>query len=133
MRILTIFSVLLFSLVAPSAFGDDENPLLKERMADVEQRLGLSDEQVEQLTPVIEQSMKAQKAVFDEYGIDPENRDRNNKLSFRQMRSLAGDMGEVRKETTAAVKEILSDDQFEEFEAMQEERRAEMRARIMGN
>jgi hypothetical protein len=121
--------LLLTSSVGLAA--DDRSAQVEQRMAEARARLNLSDEQVDQMTPVLEQSAAEQRAIMESYGVDMDNPGAQvQKLGFRQARSMRGEMNAVRADTRQELEGILTDEQLDEFARMQEERQAEMRERI---
>jgi hypothetical protein len=112
----------------------DREAVIEERLAEAEARLELSDEQLEQVKPVMEAAVEAQRSVLTRYGIDLEAEGGpESKLSMREARKLKKDLGKVREETLEQLDDILTDEQLDEFQEMQEEKRQEMKSRIRGN
>ena len=60
---------MLVALVSAPAFAELDRDALDERTSAAKQRLNLTEEQTELLTPVLEKSLESQKAIFAEYGI----------------------------------------------------------------
>ena len=109
----------------------DRAAQLEERIAETRERMNLSDEQVEQITPIMETHLEAMAAVLDDHGIDFQKRSGERKrLKFRQMRALRKDLDAVRADTAEKLSGILTGEQMEEYEKIREERKAELRARI---
>lgn len=111
---------------------EDRVTQFEERIAETKARLNLSDEQIEQLTPILESGFEAQMAVLEKNGIDLKNRDPDNrkKLGFRAARKLRKEMDAVRANTSDEVEKILSDEQFSEYKEIQAERKKKMREMI---
>jgi hypothetical protein len=130
--LLATVSLIALMLASPiSTANEDRTAELKERMQEAQARLNLSDTQVDQMAPIVERAMQAQKAIMARYGIDPENRDSAGRQpSLREMRAMSQEMEVVRSDTRAALDPILSDAQMAEFDRMQEERKAQMRERV---
>ena len=104
---------------------------IEARVEQAKQRLNLTDEQVEQIKPVIKSNAEATKRILESHGIDLSvPKEQRNQPSMREMRALGKDMKALRLETTEQMAAILTDEQFEEFLTMQEERRDEMRDKI---
>ena len=104
---------------------------LEARAEQTRERLGLTDEQVARIEPILESSFEASMLVLENHGIDLEvPRDQRERPSFRTMRAIGSDLKAVRQETAEEMAEILTDVQMEEFRKIQEERRAELRERI---
>ena len=128
----TLLLVFFASLsTAAAQEQEDRSAQLEERVAEVRQRLDLTDEQVAQMEPIIESGIEARLLVLEEYGIDPEARasGAQDKLRLRQKRALAKELNEINAEVRDEMSEILTDEQLAEYEKIQEERRAEMRER----
>jgi hypothetical protein len=130
--LLATVSLIALVLASPlSTANEDRAAELKERMQEAQARLNLTDAQVDQMAPIMERAMQAQKAIMARYGIDPENRGGSGRQpSLREMRAMNQEMEGVRSDTRAALDPILSDAQMAEFDRMQEERKAQMRERV---
>ena len=111
---------------------EDRVAQFEERIAETKARLKLSDEQVEQLTPVLRSGFEAQMAELKKYGIDLQNEDPDSreKLGFRDARKLRKETETVRANMSKEVEKILSEEQFAEFKELQAERQKEMREMI---
>ena len=134
-KALTTTSCLILLLIGSlSHAADDRAAQAEQRIEEAKLRLNLSDEQLEQLTPVLEQSVDAQRTIMASYGIDLDDLNDpgapKQRLGFRQAREMRGEMEAVRANTFGQLEGILTDEQLDEFRRMQEERRAEMRKRI---
>ena len=123
--------ICLLSASSPGIAQEDRAAAAKERMEETRARLNLSDEQVEALTPVLKQSMTAQQSILSKYGVNLEGGSNGGQqLGLREARAMKKELDVVRTETLDTVDDILTDEQFDEFKRIQEERRAEMRQRI---
>ncbi|MGD8695948.1 MAG: hypothetical protein PVJ12_02475, partial [Gammaproteobacteria bacterium] len=117
----------------PSLAQEDRAAQVEQRIEEAKARLNLTDEQLDQMTPVLEESMAARQSILSSYGIDLENRSGSaKKLGLRQARAMRKELDVVQADTLDALGRILNDEQMEEFKRMQEERKAEMRERILG-
>ena len=108
---------------------------LQQRLDDARERLQLSDEQIEQLLPVLGENFDSTRVVLEKHGINLLSRaegDSNRRLNLRQLRSLSRDLDEVREAMFKKIEELgfLSDEQFAEFKKIQEEQRAALRERL---
>jgi hypothetical protein len=102
-------------------------------MAEMRARLDLSETQVEALRPVLQESMAAQQSILSRYGINLENgRGAAQKLGPREALAMKKELDVIRTDTLHAVDDFLTDEQFDEFKRIQEERRAAMQKRIRG-
>lgn len=111
----------------------DKAAALEQRMEEARTRLALTDEQVEAVTPILEESWKKQAEILDKHGInlDAEQAEGDRKRpGLRKLRSLRGDMDAVREALLEDLSEVLDDEQIAEFKKMQDERRAEMREHL---
>jgi Spy/CpxP family protein refolding chaperone len=94
--------------------GKGVNRTPKQAVARLTDRLDLTDEQVAEITPIIEESMKKKRVVFDKYG--------DQRLTNREaMRSEMHAIGDATHDQLAT---ILTAEQMEKLNAIQEERRA---------
>ena len=108
---------------------------LQERLEEARARLKLTDEQSEQIRPILRAGMEKQMAVLEKHGIDlrgegAARRGRPSQQRLRELRALGDDLEAVRKETRTELKEVLSKEQFKEFKKLQEEGREAMRQAI---
>jgi Spy/CpxP family protein refolding chaperone len=83
-------------------------------------RLDLTDEQAVDIGPIIQESMEKKRAIFDRY------RDEN----IKARESIRNEMQNIGDETHAQLSTILTDEQMEELNAIQEEKRARMDKRF---
>lgn len=112
--------------------SDEQIAQLEQRIADTQARLNLSEQQKEQVRPILKTGAQARRQVLEKHGIDLSAAGAGNqgRMGFREMRSLRSDMEAVREETNRELATVLSDEQFAEWQAIQEERRAEFRERM---
>ncbi len=131
-KTMTVLIGLFVAFWLPSTFADaDRSAQAKEVLAEAMKRLDLSDDQVEQIKPILESSGKAQRAILERYGIDPDTEPGEGKqLSMSEALALRKEMEKVRTKTLDQLEGILSRDQLREFQKMQDEQRAEMKKRI---
>lgn len=87
-------------------------------MSDLQERLGLSAEQVAEIQPLMAVYQPQIRALVTEL---------SEAAGFRQKRKAASKAKELRSELDEEIKEILTRSQYSEWEAMSEERRAKMR------
>ncbi|MYA41115.1 MAG: hypothetical protein F4Z31_05125 [Gemmatimonadetes bacterium] len=116
--------------------GDDERMAeLQQRLDEARERLKLSDEQIEQLLPVLTENFDSTRVVLEKHGINLQSLAEggsNRRFNLRQLRALSGDLDEVREAMFKKIEELgfLSDEQFAEFKKIQEEQRAALRERL---
>ena len=133
-QLLSKAAILSLVLISPFALANsDRMAQVEQRMEEVRERLNLSDEQIDQMTPVLEESMEKRQAVLSSYGIDPENSaNAKGKLGLRKALAMKKELNAIRTDTLRALDNVLTDEQLEEFKLMQAERQSEMRERIRG-
>lgn len=135
--IVSIVVIATISIAQPKlAQADNENAdraaELEQRIEETKSRLSPTDEQTEQLIPILEDGFEAQMTVLEEHGVKLErgtqgNRDR---LGLRAARRLSRDLDEVREDTLKKVSRILTDSQLAEYKEIQAERKETLRNRI---
>lgn len=131
-----LISVTFLCLALASSLGfakDDRAAEAEQRMADMRARLELSDTQFEALRPVLQKSMASQQSILSRYGINLESGSgAAQKLRPRDAMAMKKELDVVRTDTLQAVDDILTDEQFDEFKRIQDERQAAMQKRIRG-
>jgi hypothetical protein len=123
-------SALLLSGVAVAQDREEIEAKAEERLEQVIENLELTDEQVEALRPIFQSSFERQAAVLEQYGIDLSDGEQGGKLSRRERRKLRGDLKDEREKADDAIAEVLTDEQFDAYKEMAEERQDEMRERL---
>lgn len=100
---------------------------------EMQEKLGLTDEQVQEMQPILETSRQQQSDILASYGIDFES-DTKPQLSRRQAMSVRKEMKAVRKAMLEQLESVLTEEQLDAFADMQEaqadERRAQLRERL---
>ena len=125
--------IVLFAIGTQAKADDDRAAMAQEQMQQTFEGLELTDEQIEQVKPVLEASVASMQEILLSYGLDPESRQGSaEKPGFRKMRAMRKEMHAVRENTLAELELVLSDEQLEEFKRIQGERQAEMRERMRG-
>ena len=110
---------------------ENQSSALEGVLAEANARLNLTDEQAEQVAPILHSNFEAQRAVFLDYGFDIERGTRPaKKLGFKQLRAMGRELEAVRVGTKDALKDVLNQEQMREFVSMQNERKNEVRQRI---
>ena len=130
--IAALWTALAITALPAAQAEEDQAAQFEERIAETKARLNLSDEQVEQLTPILVSGFEAQMVVLEKNGIDLKNGDPDNweELGFRDARKLRKEMDAVRAKTSDEVEKILSNEQFSEYKEIQAERKKKMREMI---
>ena len=131
----SIFRKALIAYLACSAafaIADEIDPeAVERRVAEMAERLELSDEQIELIKPVLQEGMEKQEAVLESYGIDlSDERSGSPGLGFRKARAMRKEMTTLREGTRNSMQKILTQEQMDEFLQMQDERAAETRERL---
>lgn len=104
---------------------------LAEEAAELKERLNLTEDQIEQMRPVLENSVERRLAILEKYDIDLENRDPDKKKpGYRTLRKMRKDMNKSREQTNKELSNILSDEQLKEYKKIQDERKDKMRAKL---
>lgn len=116
--------------------GEEAMAQIEKRLEEARERLALTDAQVEQLVPLLVESLQATMAVFEEHGIDLRSmaEGSSSRPNLRRLRALRGDLDEVQEALYEKIEEadFLSEEQFAEFKKMQEEQREALRERLRG-
>lgn len=99
----------------------------KETVTDTMERLELTDEQKPRVQEILTESMGKRMAILDSYGVKEGEKPN---LGLRQLRSMRGEMNEVREDTLSKMGGVLTADQLAEFKVIQEEMQAKMRERM---
>jgi len=112
--------------ISDERLGDFE-----ERIEEFQTRLGLTDEQLEEMRPVIAENFEKILLAFDEAGLEQGGGGASS-LGRRDRIRLGRQIRGIQEETDKKMRDILTDEQMDEYEESQEERREELRARIQG-
>lgn len=138
LRLLRVLAFALLLLATPlyaqDTVADNETTeRFRSIMDETEERLQLTDSQKEAVRPIINDDQMQRQAILNEYGIDLENIDPDNRPGRRTLLKMRRDMNKVNKRTEKQLASVLTDDQMAEWGALQEERREKMRNRLQGN
>ena len=95
----------------------------------IEAMLDLTDEQTEQLEPILLERSEKRLRVMEQHGISADFRSSGKKIGFFQRRAIKKDMVKIDKETEKQLARVLSENQLNEYKRIQDELRAEMRER----
>ncbi|MDE3002043.1 MAG: hypothetical protein OXU33_10195 [Gemmatimonadota bacterium] len=112
--------------ISDERLGDSE-----ERIEEFQTRLRLTDEQLEELRPVIAENSEKIRLALEEAGLQQGGGGASS-LGRRGRIRLGRQIRDIQEETDKKMREILMDEQLDEYEAIQAERREELRARIQG-
>ena len=102
-----------------------------ERLEKTRARLNLTDEQAEQVRPILRAGFEAQKKVLQKHGIEIRpGAEAPGRLSLLELRRLNRDLAKVREQTLDKLSDILTDEQIKVYREIQQERRQELRERL---
>ena len=107
-----------------------QEKLLSKRTEDIGAKLGLTEEQMVQLKPVLADHFDAQMAILDKHGIAIGNRSDRGRVGLRKLRALRRDLDKISDNTSKRLSGILSKAQLAEFEKIQKEQRDQMREKL---
>lgn len=120
----------------PTVLGQQESQAeqleeLRQHLEEARALLNLTEEQVEQVRPILRTGAEAMLRVLQGHGIDLQDRSASsNRLRLRQLRRLQGDLKAVRKQTLKDLDKVLTDEQLEIYKKIQEEGRQAMQKRL---
>ena len=99
------------------------------RLADMKERLALSDYQWTQVEMILKSSIRERVAIIRRYGLDggPEA---IAALEGAEKRAMRRELKDTRKETEKRMKRYLDKEQYKEFKVIQEEIHDELIARV---
>ena len=98
----------------------------------IKNRLNLTDEQSEKFEPIILDQWEKRLAVMKKHGINRDSSLSEKKIGLRQLRAVKKEMDKINKEIEKQLANILSKEQMDEYNNIQEENRVEMRMRLRG-
>ncbi len=127
-----VFALSLFSTLVKAKEQYDVEKM-KAQASSVKERLNLTESQEKQIKPILEKAAKNRKTILADYGIDLENLEKKSNLGFMKLMKLRGELSDERGLTKEELEKILSDEQMDEFEKVQDEIREKIKARIMAN
>ena len=103
----------------------------QQRLEEARTRLDLTDEQVEQVRPILRTGFEALLDVLQEHGIDLQAGSGGaGRLGFLRLRRVQRDLNAAREQTLEDLDDVLTDEQIETYREIQEENRQAMRARL---
>ncbi|MEM7705851.1 MAG: hypothetical protein AAF358_09890 [Pseudomonadota bacterium] len=127
----TVFMALLLQAFVGVTAQAAEDPAeaFRESYAQTQERLQLTDEQKQQVEPILRARFDASRSVMEKYGMSPDGAGQG-KPSRREMRSMAKELKPIREKADQELAEILTDEQLDEYREIQEESRTQMRERM---
>ncbi len=128
MKKITTFTVTSFLFALFLAFGANASaqpsrPTAEEIINKLEQKLDLTDEQIRQIYPIIEEQMTKRKELIEKV----------RSQGFSARRSMKSKMKEINKETETKLAAHLSSEQLSQWKKIQKEMRSEMRGKMRGS
>ena len=124
-KIPMMISITFALLMAWSAFAQrpmgspQDGRNLEEQFDQIHERLALSDQQAEEIRPILEESRDKMRELREKY--------RDQARSRSTMESFRAEMEELRTETDERLTTVLTDAQIEEYREMERERRETLR------
>ena len=124
----TVFLAILFFAFTVWADESDVSQL-EARMRETKSKLGLTEEQMAQLKPILADHFDAQMAILDKYGLNAENLD--NRPDAQTLRALRQELDENKTNTSKHLSGILSKTQLVEFEKIQKEHKKQIQEKLL--
>ena len=117
------FATLFFAFTAQTA-EPDLSPL-DERLQETRLRLALTEEQMTEVRPILQDHFDAQMTILDKYDIGNGKRPK-----LRKLRALRQDLKANKAQTTKRLAAILSAEQTAEFDKIQAEQKERTREKF---
>ncbi|MEM6648083.1 MAG: hypothetical protein AAF730_17705 [Bacteroidota bacterium] len=99
--------------------------------ADMDQ-LDLTETQRETVRPIMESAFAERLAVMEKHGVDPAQLQSGKRPGLRTLRRMKKDMDALNKSTEEELNAVLTDEQMEQWRAIEKERQDRMRAQLRG-
>ena len=103
--------------------------MVEDRLADMKERLALSDYEWTQVEMILKSSIRERVAIIRRYGLDG-GAEAIAALEGAEKRAMKRELKDSRKNTEKRMKRYLSKEQYKEFKAIQEEIHDELIARV---
>ncbi len=128
----SLLLTLILALTTSGVMAETGQQDFLAQMEKTRARLQLTDEQVEQITPVMENHLEQTQIILSKYGIDLDNRGQGErkKLGLSKARQLGKELKTLRAKTTDELSQYLTDKQMATWQEIQQERRQQIRDRI---
>lgn len=92
------------------------------QLAEVQERLQLTDEQAGQVRPILQEGMQQRRALLQQF------QEAHGGRRYRQaLRRLRKNLQQIQEETEAKLRPVLTEEQMTEYRQIQDERRARLR------
>ena len=122
--------LVLYSTAAPAQSRlDMSEGFSQERIERMAQQLDLTEDQRKALLPIMQRYGQETRAMLESYGVDLEAGERP---PVRKLIAMRADAKKNRAAFEQGVAGVLTPAQMEEFRKLQDEQRADMRARLAG-
>lgn len=119
----TALSLMVLPILPAMAGQGNRQPDPDQMMTRMIERLDLTDEQTEQVRPIITEQLEKQKAVFKKY----------RGMGREGFRAARPEMQAIGQETEDRLKDVLTDEQMEDYRKWQEEVRDSRRRQFRGD
>ncbi len=129
MAMVMILGFSSFSMADQKRLSDEQRAEFVENLKDIQGRLNLSSDQEKKMLALLRESGNHRKTILQTYGVGAGKKS-IKELSFFDKRALGKDMKRVKEQTTEKAKNILTVNQFKEFEKIQEEQKDRMREKL---
>jgi hypothetical protein len=97
----------------------------QQRIEQIIERLDLTEDQQQQVRPILQSSMEQRRAVLDAHGVGPGK----GKPDQQTKSAMHGQMQEIKANTDTQLATILDDDQMQELSEIRKEMKKQLRAR----
>lgn len=104
--------------------------LLVRQLEEMGAELGLTDEQLARMQPIYLDHVTTQLEILEKHGIEFGAPEQGRRVGFRKLRRLRRDTDRANSETIERLTPILTGEQLQRYQAIQEEQRNQMRDRI---
>jgi uncharacterized membrane protein YdfJ with MMPL/SSD domain len=119
-RCIAVIALLIIMVTVPAVFAQDQDFDPKQMLADLKERLELSEEQIAQVRPIIKEQGQALRAIVEKY----------KGQGFLEKRSMKEDVQKLREDTQKHLESILTVPQMKEVNAFQDELSTQLREKI---
>lgn len=128
MRYLLFMWLCLITIVS-TVSAQELSESIRQEISSYKEMLNLKDEQIDQLSSVLETSINDRNKLLKKYGIDI-NTDRKVRLNFRNKLALKKDLDKFKANYKQQVSSILNDEQMSKWQTIQTEKQAKFRLKI---
>lgn len=104
--------------------------LLVRQLEELGAELGLTEEQLARMQPIYLDHVTAQLEILEKHGIEFGAPQQGRRVGFRKLRQLRRDTDRLNSKTIKRLTPILTGEQLQGYQAIQEEQRNQMRDRI---